>query len=297
MESSVKMAASAVAPVVKKLDKPSKWVGLLLLFKFIFPCLVQAVDSFAAGKLVQLEEKIPAVKSQPEEVVSYVTGTKEAFANKIMEGRTAITAQLAKGKDGLSSQLTCGKEIVCNKLNAGTEAIVNSRAGVAVSEGKQMLVCRLTQGKEAVGSTIASGRDTVYTKIQSGTEYLASTRAGSLVVSGVDHTLSTTENWTEYLLPEIENEKELFECEMKEGDVSKVGLPRTRRFSGDSPAEEEELPDLPAVGRVDRVCTLSRKVKLRVYFHAVQQLYTMQQNCRATLLHLKQSVDLVSGCG
>lgn len=235
------------------------------------------------------------MKSQPEEVVTYITESKEALANKIIEGRAAIRTRLSTSKDNLANQLASGKEVVCSKVSAGTEAIVNSRAGVAVSEGKQMITCRLAQGKEAVGNTIASGRDAVYTKVQSGTDYLASTRAGSLVGSGVDRTLTTTENWVEYLLPEIENEKELFECEMKEEDVSMVGLPRTRRFSDDSPAQEEEADvEAPAVGRVDRVYSLSHKVKLRMYFHSMQRLQSMQQNCQTTLLHLKQTVDLVS---
>ena len=236
------------------------------------------------------------MKSQPEDVVTYISEAKEAFANKIIEGRTAISTRFTQSKDNLSNQFTCGKELVCSKINAGTEAIVKSRAGVAVGEGKQMITYRLAQGKEAVGNTVASGRDTVYTKIQSSTEYLASTRAGMLMGSGVDCSLTATENWMDYLLPEIENEKELFACEMKE-DVPVVGLPRTRRFSDNSPAQEEEEPavtDVPAASRVNRMSTLTRKVKLRMYFHAMQRLQSMQQNCQATLVHLKQTVDLVS---
>lgn len=263
-------------------------VGLKLYFLYS----VQAVDSFTASKLVQLEEKVPAVKSQPGEVVTYVTETKEAIANKIMESRAAVSTRLSESKENLTSQLTSGKEVVYSKLSAGSEAIVKSRAGVAVSEGKQVIACRLAQGKEAIGNTIASSRDAVYTKIHNGAEYLANTRAGCLIGSGVDCTLTTSENWVEYLLPEMENEKELFECEVKEEDVSMVGLPRTRRFSEDSPAQEDE-PE-PAAGRVERVSTLSRKVKLRMYFHSMQRLQSMQQNCQSTLLHLKQTVDLVS---
>lgn len=266
------------------------------LAPFIY--LVQAVDSFTASKLVQLEEKVPVVKSQPEDVVAYVTDTKEALANKIMDGRAAISTRFSESKDSLTGQLACGKEVMYSKWSAGTEAIVKSRAGVAVSEGKQVITCRLSKGKEAVGNAITSGRDAVYTKIQNGTDYLASTRAGCLVGSGVDRTLSASENWVEYLLPAIENENELFECGVKMDSI--VGLPHTQQFTGDSPVQEDEPPQadaeegVPAVRRVDRVCTLSQKVKLRMYFHSMQRLQAMQQNCQSTLTHLKQTVDLVS---
>lgn len=235
------------------------------------------------------------MKSQPEDVVTYITEAKDAFSNKIVEGRAALSTHFTQSKENLSSQYTCGKELVCSKISAGTEAIVKSRAGVAVSQGKQMLTCHLAQGKEAISSTVSSGCGTVYTKIQSGTEYLASTRAGALVGSGVDCSLTATENWMDYIFPEIENENELLECEMK--DVPIVGLPHTQQSNENSPAQEEweeANVNVHAASRIDRVGTLTRKVKLRMYFHAMQRLQSMQQNCQATILHLRQTVDLVS---
>lgn len=248
----------------------------------MFP--VQAVDSFAVSKLIQLEEKVPAMKTQPEEVVAFITESKEVLTKKITEGHAAISTRISESKDSLTSQLTSGKEVVCSKLSAGTEALVQSRAGLAVREGKRVIASQLTQGKDSLGNTITSGRDAVYTRIQGGSEYLASTRAGCLVGSGVDRTLAATENWVEYLLPEIENEKELFcKCGMKD---------QCQCPSDDSPPQEEGAKS--TVGRLDRVCTLSGKMKLRMYFLSIQRLHAMQQNCKSTLQNLKQTVDLVS---
>ena len=233
------------------------------------------MDSFTAGKLIQLEEKVPAVKSQPEEVLSYLTEAKEAVANKIAEGRTALSAGIAERKDSLTSQLSSKKEVVISKLAIGTEAIVSSRAGVAVSNGKRMISSQLTRGKEAVGYTIASSRDAVYSKIQCGTEYIACTKAGVYVGAGVNQTLSAADNWVDYLLPEIESEAS--GCEVKDEE---------------SLAQDEST--MPTTGHVDKVCTLSHKVKLRMYYYSMLRLQAMQQNCQSTLQHLKQTVDLVS---
>ena len=302
MESSVKMAASAVAPVVKKLDKPSELTTVFLakisstFMFYLFLLSVQAVDSYAVSKLVKLEEKVPAVKSQPEEVVAYFNESRDTLTSKIAEGRVAISSRFSSSKESLTSHLTSKKDAICSKISAGSDAVANSRAGVLIGEGKQTLTTYYVQGKEALGSTIVSGSNAVYTKVQNGAESLANTRAGSLVGSGIDCTLSATENLVEYLIPKIENEKELF-CEYeKKDETPMVGLPRTRCPQtpiDDSPAQAEEGEE-QQIGRVDRVCTLSRKVKLRMYYRSMQRLQAMQQNCTSTLQHLKNTVDLVS---
>lgn len=257
VESSVKLAASAVSPVVKRLDKP-----------------LHAIDSFAVGKLVQLEEKVPAVKTEPEQIVAYISETKEALANKIIESHAAISTRITEGKAHLTNQLASGKDVVCSKFSAGTEAVVQSRAGTAISDGKNVLVSQLAQGKETIKNSIACGRDAVYSKVQCGTEYVASTKAGCLVGSGVDCTLSATENLVDYLLPQIENENELAEYEIKEDKNSESCIESS-------------------AGRMDKMYTLSQRAKLRMYFYAMQKLQSMQQNCQSTLQHLKQTVDLL----
>lgn len=249
--------------------------------------IVHAVDSYAASKLVQLEEKVPAIKSQPEEVVAYLTDTKDALANKVAEGRTAISTRITESKDAITGHITSGKDALYSKISASKDAIVNSRPGIAVSESKEAIVCRLSQGKEALGSTIASGRDAVYTKLQSGAEQLANTRAGTLVGSGVDRTLSATENWVEYMLPEVQDEKELLSPCTGDEQKKMAGLPLTRQ------PQAEEGEEAPTAGRAERVCTISHKVKLRMYYHSVNKLQAMQQNCKDTLEQLKQTVDLV----
>ena len=284
VESSVKLAASAISPVVKTLDKPSKLVISLYLGSvtdwccFIF-IAVQAVDSYTVSKLIQLEEKVPAVKSQPEEVVAYLSDARDALAGKIVEGRTSVYTHISGSKDSLISCIATGKEAVYSKLSSGADVLVNSQAGIAMSERKQAIASHIAQGKEVVGKTISSGRDAVFVKIQSGMDSLANTKAGCLVGSGIDQTLTATENWVEYLLPEKELLVE------GENESSVLGL---QQPSDENPAEDE------TTGRVERICSLSQKVKLRMYNRSLQKLQAMQKNCKSTLEQLKQAVDLVS---
>ena len=257
--------------------------------------LVQAVDSYTLDKLVKLEEKVPALKYQPEEVKAYINESKEAIANRIADSHTAISTRIIESRDNITGHLTSGKEIVCSKISTGAEAITNSRAGVLVGEGKKVLTTRIYQGKEALSSTITSGRDVVYSGIQSGAESLSNTRVGSLVGSGVDSTLTATENLVEYLVPEIEDEKELL-AKCGKGDVA---APDSQSPTDDAPAQDDEMEPLlegdeSKISRVERVCSLSRKVKLRMYHRSMQHLEGIQKNCKMTLEQLKQSVDLVS---
>ncbi len=288
VETSVSMVVSVASPVVKKLDGPSKYCFYFPYDtdNFITRLTVQAVDSYTVSTLVKLEEKVPAVKSQPEEVMAYLTQSKDAVTNKIAEGRAAISTRITQSKDSVSDHITCGKEAVCTKISAGGEVIANSRAGVLVGEGKQALVARLSQGKEALDNSIVYGRDVIYTKISNGADCLANTRAGTLVGSGVNTTLSATESLVDYIIPEIENEKELFT-----GSEEKESLKST---VDDSPAQEDETFPEGEIGRIERVCTLSRKVKLRMYYRSMQRLQTMQINCSSTLEQLKAAVDVVS---
>lgn len=233
------------------------------------------------SKLVQLEEKVPAVKSQPEEVVAYLSDTRDVLTGKFVEGRTTIYTRISESKDNLTSYIASSKEAVYSKLSSGANAIANSQAGIAMSERKQAIASHIVQGKEVVGKTISSSRDAVYTKIQSGADSLANTKAGCLVGSGINQTLTATENWVEYLLPEIETEKELLVEGENEEKESSVVQP-----SNESPKE--------TINRVERICSLSQKVKLRMYHRSVQRLQAMQKNCKCTLEQLKQAVDLVS---
>lgn len=234
------------------------------------------MDSYTANKLVMLEEKVPALKSQPEEVVVYLTESKDALTSKIADGYTAV-----------SGCLNSGKEAVYSKISAGSEVVVNSRAGMLVSEGKKALSTRYNQGKETLENTLASGRDAVYSRVQSGAETLANSRAGSLVGSGVDRTLTATENWVEYLIPEIENEEELF----PKGEPC-TQQPETPADDSPAPAEDDEVE--PRASRLERISTMSQKVKMRMYYRSVRQLQGIQQSCNSTLQQLKQAVDLVS---
>ena len=180
-----------------------------------------------------------------------------------------------------------GRNAVYTHLSEGKQAVYTR-----ISDGKQAISTRLNNGKEAISSTIASGKDALYTHLQSGSEALANTRAGALVGCGVDHTLSATENVVEYLLPPEESEEEVLEPEKSEKEPMYY-IPRTRQSKGE--AEEEKEGEAENPDRFTRVKTISRKVKVRVYYRSLRKLQTVQQQCKCALEQLKVHIDLVSG--
>lgn len=94
-----------------------------------------AVDSFAVKQLVKLEEKVPAIKTETEEVLEALDEQKKAVYTRITSGKEAIT-----------TRLTSGKDTVVNCLHAGTEAVVNSGPAHLVSSG----VNRTLQATETI---------------------------------------------------------------------------------------------------------------------------------------------------
>ena len=251
------------------------------------------MDSFTLNQLVKLEEKVPAIKSQPDEVYSYLSESKDALTNRITEQGDAIRTKLNKSKEAIGDRLSSSRDAVYSKLQSGGEIIANSRAGVLVGEGKQALSTCITQGKDYISSTLASGRDVVYTKAQSGAEALANTRAGAMVGSGVDSTLSATEGWVDYLLPPEKNELQLLdEDEAEAGTELKEKM--TATVEGEEGATKEEQVEVPAApSRVQRVKLISRKVKVRMYYRSLRKLGNIQQQCKSTLEQLRATVDLV----
>ena len=249
------------------------------------------MDSYAACKLVSLGEKVPSLKSEPEDVARYISETKDSLVTKITDGKAAVTGTLSSGKDAVYSKIT-----------AGADAVANTRAGVLCGEGKKAIATYCAEGKEALGNRMAAGRDAVYSTVQSGAEQLANTRAGILVGAGVDRTLNATESLVDYFVPEMENEKELF-SELEKEEKRVVGLPLTRQprdkgeaISSDDPEEdnEEEKAGPGGESRMDRACKISRKMRLRMFYRAMYRLQTAQQSCQTTLKQLKDTVDLVS---
>ena len=223
--------------------------------------------------------------------MTYLSESKEGLATKITESRAAMSTRLMDGKESLYSN-----------ISAGSEAMSNSHAGVLIGEVKQAINNRIVQGKETLESGVVTGRDAVYTRIQSGAEFLSSTRAGTLVGSGIECTLAATESWVEYLIPELENEKELF-SELVKQEKRIYSLPLTRQpkekaLAADAVLDEEgevkRLSEEYDANRMERVYMISRKMKLRMYYRSMQRLKNMQQKCQATLQQLKDTVDLVS---
>ena len=217
---------------------------------------------------------------------------------KIGDGKAAVYGSLSSGKDAVSSRMC-----------AGAEAVANSRAGVLCGEGKKAAASYYNQGKDAISTKVAAGRDAVYSTVQYGAETIANTRAGILVGAGVNRTLEATESLVDYLVPEMENEKELF-SEFEKEEKRVAGLPLTRQpretkgeNSDEDPEKEEESEEMGSEeskkmgseeSRIDRVYKISRKMRLRMFYRAMYRLQGAQQSCRSTLDQLKVTVDLVS---
>ena len=75
-------------------------------------------------QLVKLEEKVPAIKTETEDVLEALDEQKKAVYTRISSGKDAITTRLATGKDAL-----------VDRLHAGTEAVTKSGPAHLVSSG------------------------------------------------------------------------------------------------------------------------------------------------------------------
>ena len=234
----------------------------------VFPPAVATVDGFTLRQLERLEEKVPAIKKQPNEVLEMLTDSRQAVYNHLSDGKQAVTTRLATGRDAITT--------------------------------------RLTDGKDAIATRLYDGKDAIVSGVKAGSDVIANTRAGTLVGRGVDSTICATEAVVDYLLPPEENEKELLSEEVKEEsekDVTLVPLdqaPEEKEDSSDSESEDEEKEEgeegaceEAGVGRVTRVCLLSRKVKLRMYRRSLRRLHSVQQQCKGTLDQLKVYVQAV----
>jgi len=254
------------------------------------------VDSFTARQLTKLEEKVPAIKAEPAEVVSYLTESKEAISTKLSDSHTAVKARVCEGKEAITSCVVSGKDAVVSKIQAGTEALSQTRVATMACEGKDALAVKLSQGKDAVSTRLVRGKDAVCSTVQTGATAVANTRAGVLVGSGLDSTLRATENLVDYLLPAEENEKEL----LSEYEKSKEPIEMMTLKSSEESVESEELEEEVVIteevsaGRVVRVRTLSRKVKLRMYYRSLRKIQGVQEQSKSLLEQLKTTIDLVS---
>lgn len=100
-----------------------------------FPSAVGAVDSFALKQLVKLEEKVPAIKMETEDVMETLEERKTAVCTRISDGKKAITGRLAHGKDAISTSIHSGKDALVGYIQAGSEAIANTGPGCMVGSG------------------------------------------------------------------------------------------------------------------------------------------------------------------
>ena len=217
---------------------------------------VHAADSFALKQLVKLEEKVPSIKTQPNEVLEMIHSGKDAIYTRLSDGKQAVYDRISDGKGAISS--------------------------------------RVTSGKDAISGGLTSGKNAICTRLEAGAEVLANTRAGTLVGSGVDRTLAATENLVDYLLPPEENEKGLLsETEPPAKDDDKSGDEEEEEEEEEGEKGEGSTDVVPPT-RFTRVKTLPKKVRLRMYYRSLRKLHTVQQQCKTTLDHLKLSIDAVS---
>ena len=233
--------------------------------------------------------------------MTYLTESKDAITTKISDGSTAVKNRLSEGKEAITSRVTAGKDAVVSTIHSGAETLSQTRVAVLASEGKDAVVAKLSEGKDAVSTRLAHGKDALYSTVQSGVSAVANTRAGALVGSGFDNTLHATEKVIDYLLPAEENEKELLSEAAKEKEpVELATLGSTTESTVPDEVEEDEeivvkekVEEEEVGGRVVRIKTLSRKVKLRLYYRSVRHLQNVQQHSKSALEQLKSTIDLV----
>ena len=131
---------------------------------------------------------------------------------------------------------------------------------------------------------------------------MANSGPGCLVGSGVNRTLQVTENIVDYLLPEpkeeegvaYDSEKDEVKFQAKDdldGDVSSDEEEDEEEEEEEEEGKEEE--EGGGESNVEKVKSLSRKVKRRVYYRTLRRLDSVQQQCKATLEQLKTHVYLV----
>ena len=96
---------------------------------------VSAVDSFALKQLVKLEEKVPSIKTETEDVVETLEGQKTAVCARLSDGKKAITGRLANGKEAISTSIHSGKDALVGYIQASSEAIANTGPGCVVGSG------------------------------------------------------------------------------------------------------------------------------------------------------------------
>lgn len=208
---------------------------------------------------MKLEDKVPAIKAQPDEVVTYLSESKEAISSKISDGRHSVTGRISEGKDALSSHISSGKDAISSKVIAGKDVIV---------------------------STVQSGAAVVAT-------------AGVLMSIGVDRTLCATETIVNYILPAEENEKQLLSESEKVKEIEMASLKgvSTEAAASENVDEVAEVEDVEHIyisaGRVDRIKILSRKVKLRLYYRSMRNLHSVQQQSKSTLEQLQSTINVV----
>lgn len=87
-----------------------------------------AVDSFTVKQLVKLEEKVPSIKTDTDEVLENLDERKKAVYTRIHDGKEAA-------KDAIATRLVNGKDVIVGCIQAGTEAVANSTPGTLVSGG------------------------------------------------------------------------------------------------------------------------------------------------------------------
>ena len=94
-----------------------------------------AVDSFAVKQLVKLEEKVPSIKTETDEVLEALDEQKKAVCSRLNHRKEAIAGRLADGKEAVTTRLTTSKDALVSALHAGTEVVANSGPAAFVGSG------------------------------------------------------------------------------------------------------------------------------------------------------------------
>ncbi|XP_070541742.1 perilipin-2-like isoform X2 [Ptychodera flava] len=211
---------------------------------------------------------LPVVNTAIGQVSNMYTKTKEyngllKYTFEVAEKSVGTVASTAKPVvDKFEKQISYANDFACNQMDKLEEA-----CPVISMPPEKIYSSVIDSGKRVWDGTKAVGSQTM--------ETVANTRVGQAVCAGVNTSLALSEMVVDHCLPPDEKEQEE---KMEPEATEKADL------------EKEET----SLSTVNRVISLSGKVRQRVYKRAMTRLQNAQHRSQETLEKLHYTVDLIA---
>ncbi|XP_022108138.1 perilipin-2-like isoform X2 [Acanthaster planci] len=229
------------------------------------PGNVVVLDSTPGVDIITRVANIPVVSSTIGQVANVYTWTKEksTLANKALgyaEKSVVVAAQTAKPVvDHFEKPLTMASDFACYQLDKLEEKVP------LISKPTEEVVATIQDGtRQVIEGTKQKGAD--------GLNALMNTRVGKAVTFGLDTALAVSEFAVEYYLPPDDAE-------------------RKQAIKDDYDEQEEEKRETPT--SIQRVGTLTQKVRRRVHKKALANIRYAQKRSQETIQKLHFTVDLI----